>query len=707
MNKLIGLIFIFALFSCAPQKLEQKKEIENNSAEIVVLEERIKELNQKIAELYLASGSMSDELSMLYGVADRAGQNSDIEEKLNIFRTELLAAITSLETRLDSRISKLESQYALFKQKLDQPDDRYVSLSDFETLRMDFENDYTRKQALNDIRIIHATTMGELNRVKRNQARIDQERADTENEYKNYLNTALVAWTARLESYIDQKSLSQGKPDKLKPFFITEFQRVNTTIETLKLKIADLEKAKEEIVVVEQLPAQSSVSNPIETQIEFQTEYIRLQKIIRENEKTNTDYLVKLGQLIQELKENGEFDKETITALQDQQNQINLNKLNNAAVLVQLESMQITIDQLRGQQEQLALAQTQQKKAPIADPVTIIKPTFDYANAIEELRVLMASNTEQIADEGLRISILKEDFQNIQSQEKRKNYQAEIGRIESLLEQNRRLYAKISNQAQRVMGKSVASDVIEKLYEPCKKGLKTSAYCYTLGTMITRLGGQFIDPTGFKMTQKDFVRYLNLSGVTLKAAIENSSSYLTPSSRKNKAKLRRCNGRNGLTKNIPPHILWPRAVLLSLVMEKIEKDLNLQKKLRYIGADIVPFKRIESWYRGACYHKALTGNSSSDHISAAAFDPSFVNKASFKFYRNFIKQYIWDNDTFGIVHPLKSANLKFSTGIGLGHGSRGNGKMHIGIASEVQFGSRPGEMRNWKYGNYKDLFKRK
>ena len=240
--------------------------------------------------------------------------------------------------------------------------------------------------------------------------------------------------------------------------------------------------------------------------------------------------------------------------------------------------------------------------------------------------------------------------------------------------------------------KDIVSDINKKLFAPCHEGLKDTEYCYTNGTLIYKLGGNFIDPTKFNRTKYDFVRYLTLSGITHKNIVDKTYQFLVPG-KSNEAKFLACHDPEDLKALVPPHKLWPKAIVLSLIFEQMTKDLNKQNQLGFLLGSFEEFRYITSWWRSACYHKKLTGNTKSDHIHAAAFDVVLASHDSFEYYKNYAKSNIWENDVFDIRYPLESSHLGFS--IGLGHGDgRGNGKMHLGIGSHQ---GEQGQLREWTY----------
>ena len=325
---------------------------------------------------------------------------------------------------------------------------------------------------------------------------------------------------------------------------------------------------------------------------------------------------------------------------------------------------------------------------------------------IERVKISIESIENKIAAMDIEIDDLMNEDSTAQEL---LDYNQQIKEFKVLVTQNNQLLENIKEQTESFNRSTLYTDVMDKQFAPCvgNGGLKETSLCFTFGALITRLGGSFVDPTNFPNTIKGFLSYLTLSGISINSPFENYNEYLIPEL-KNVEKLKSCHG--GKRKDLlPPQSLWPRGVLLSLILQNIEKDLLRQKELGFVRNSAVPIKGISSWYRTKCYQSKINKDSlESDHIFASAFDLSFNAQSSddtFQFYREYVLNHIWKNDTFEIVHPLKSSNLTFAIGIGLGHGNHGKGMFHLGIGSQV---NTPDKRRDWGYednnGNeYTDL----
>ena len=95
------------------------------------------------------------------------------------------------------------------------------------------------------------------------------------------------------------------------------------------------------------------------------------------------------------------------------------------------------------------------------------------------------------------------------------NYSKEIVKLKQQVKENTKRLNNIKEQTRVEINENIITDIIEMQYSPCSNGLKNNAYCHTLGTMINKLGGQFIDPMSFKREEKDFLKYMSLSNIKL------------------------------------------------------------------------------------------------------------------------------------------------------------------------------------------------
>jgi len=333
------------------------------------------------------------------------------------------------------------------------------------------------------------------------------------------------------------------------------------------------------------------------------------------------------------------------------------------------------------------------------------------ASAQRKLNKILLKNTKQNkkddADQDLEIKKLREQINALKSTVSypaQADYSSEIEILKEKVILNQNLLSKLKFIARNQINDSLISDIIEKQFAPCKESLKDNPYCYTIGTMITKLGGQFIDPTGYARTRNDFIKYLVASGVTLKSVLNYPSKFLKPSDDEGKEKIRSCHP--GTTHSLlGPQEVWPRAVLLSLILEKVENEINKLKELNLIDPAIFPATQVNSWWRSSCYQGRFKAKDS-DHMYGAAFDPQMENFKSLEYYKDFIQTHIFNSDTFGLTHPLKSSGLIFRTGFGAGHKDNDNKKLHLGIGSKQKLHGNNVGCKKWEYtegNNFRSL----
>lgn len=290
------------------------------------------------------------------------------------------------------------------------------------------------------------------------------------------------------------------------------------------------------------------------------------------------------------------------------------------------------------------------------------------------------------------------------------NDSLEIESLKDSLRENQILLSQLHQTAKNQINDSLISDIIEKQFSPCHQGvLKNNSYCHTIGTMIINLGGNFINPTAYERSKSGFVQYLIASGVTLKMVIDKTDTFLNSSDAIGIAQIRKCHP--GKTHNLlGPQAVWPRAVLLSLFFEKIENEIIKLDEIGIINAEerraasatrrtpdlIRPAKHINAWWRSSCYQQRFKAKTS-DHMYGAAFDPELENFKSLEYYKQFIDTHIFQNDTFGLTHPLKTSGLVFRTGFGAGKEENNNKRLHFAIGSKIDLTGPKVNCDKWEY----------
>ncbi|MEE3080243.1 MAG: hypothetical protein VX341_12965 [Bdellovibrionota bacterium] len=254
----------------------------------------------------------------------------------------------------------------------------------------------------------------------------------------------------------------------------------------------------------------------------------------------------------------------------------------------------------------------------------------------------------------------------------------------------------ITDTNNNVESSELVKQIIGKLFKPCEEGLKEQKLCHTMGVLVNKFGGEFIDPTKFDKTKEGLVSYLSLSGVTSKAAIDNVEGYIksTEASSFNKCF-------PGEKYIIAPQKYWPHLVINTFLFEKIAKVTEARKRAGLIPEIIETPNRFVAWYRNQCYQdeffrRDITDTRKSDHLYGAALDVSFksLNDLSFSYYNEFVAHEVFEEDIFDILTPLKLSGVKVQARHG--HGIDGNKKFHLGILSQNIKGVDPYVIYNYK-----------
>ena len=263
-------------------------------------------------------------------------------------------------------------------------------------------------------------------------------------------------------------------------------------------------------------------------------------------------------------------------------------------------------------------------------------------------------------------------------------------------EQIKNIQATIVDTNSNVVSSGLVEQVIEKLFKPCEEGLKDQRLCHTMGVLVNKFGGEFIDPTKFDKTKEGLVSYLTLSGVTSKAAIDNIEDYIKSTE---VSSFNKCFP--GEKYIIAPQKYWPHLVINTFLFEKIAKVTEVRKKAKLIPEIIETPSKFVAWYRNQCYQddfvqRGITDTRKSDHLYGAALDVSFrsINGISFSYYNEFVEHEVFKKDVFDILTPLKISGIKVQARHG--HGIDGNKKFHLGILSQNVKGDEPYVIYNYK-----------
>lgn len=313
------------------------------------------------------------------------------------------------------------------------------------------------------------------------------------------------------------------------------------------------------------------------------------------------------------------------------------------------------------------------------------------------------STQQSIYREQGRLETDLDSFRNQQDSDRESQTQAsqmiraQIERIESRFDNLANIEVAPNND-------NILTQINRRMYEPCYEELSEDPYCLSQATTVRRLGGEFISPMRFERNRAGLLSYLAMSGVSLEALMDHIDAVITPGSENTRQLFQRCMEQDNLQIEhlIAPQHQWPRLVILALVMEKAEASLNAQRNAGELTNTVSPVTHFVAWWRSPCYQLGISPGSDGqgDHTHGAALDLSFAaqpNKDTFEFYREFIRVHFWENDTFGVLYPLGSAELTMRIGVGLGHGHHNNGQMHLGLFSEESdsFDNR----MQWTYGS--------
>lgn len=806
------LLTIFTLSACMPPAQKSTEQSGTNAKDIENLELQIEELTKRIAK-------EEEEIPL----TDDPNYN-ELKANLDELRSDLIRMIQELENKFDTRISSLESNYTSFIQKLESLDDKYVSIEDFESLKIQLDVDYAKKQELIDLQIANSENPDELQAFSEQINALKRSQRELEKNYKVYYQRSLKEWNDKLIANI-QKSVNQGlaaQQDKIVDFVRDEIARVSISIEAQKKEIKAnqvLIQAADRKLADEISKQQDSISglsttihnlirkyNSLKSGQDAQaTSITELNSLLESLSSKSIAQIKGINTKIEEIQKDSEQKEETVLSLKDSFLQLtqendslkdmvtDLKKKTNQVLyqLKQSDSQQIdSIKQLR--QAITTLENTEpvvvetpptEVRTEVRTEVTTVEvpvnnPEYDQKiadlkNKISELEGKIPVLERDLDDQQQLNDSLKEEQTQLQEsldailtshQDKAKKLSdltelvktevAKLKRKDNQLTQNLEalyliveglntepaqeviseariqtletqiidLKRQIRTQQERITEVSVITQsqvsddlvgaIVENTFAPCQKGLKESPYCYTFGTIIQKLGGVFVDPMGYKRTEKDFIKFLVASGITIDSILQKTKTFLYPSDSTGRAKIRSCHP--GTTHSLlGPQSVWPRLVILALMLEKVEKEIVQlteidEKNGSYLirpqsgnaQDKVSPALFLNAWWRSKCYQSRWKSKNS-DHMYGAAVDPQVSTIASFDYYVEYFKNHFIDNDTFGLNHPLKVSKLNFRTS--LGHSdenavhNHGKKKLHIGIGSEVSANGKKVNCDLWTY----------
>ncbi|MBK6688735.1 MAG: carboxypeptidase regulatory-like domain-containing protein [Deltaproteobacteria bacterium] len=187
--------------------------------------------------------------------------------------------------------------------------------------------------------------------------------------------------------------------------------------------------------------------------------------------------------------------------------------------------------------------------------------------------------------------------------------------------------------------------------------------------LITRFGGNDVDPFTFPETQGGFQDYLDAVGVLHFAAYE----YVEPNNPQVAADC-------GYTILLPERGYWRKAAALGLLADQL-RDL--------VAEPII----LRNWWRPPCYNAGVGGAAGGDHPDGDAVDLDFLSARSRADAQAYLCETYWKRDLVAAqdIAPGSNLNPRLNLSVGLGGAT-----IHLGVLS------RNGR-RFWKYDSYSAL----
>lgn len=187
--------------------------------------------------------------------------------------------------------------------------------------------------------------------------------------------------------------------------------------------------------------------------------------------------------------------------------------------------------------------------------------------------------------------------------------------------------------------------------------------------LITRFGGDDVDPLTFPETQAGFQAYLDAVGVVHFAAYE----YVEPNNPQVAADC-------GYTILLPERGYWRKAAALGLLADQLRA---------LVGEPII----LRNWWRPPCYNAGVGGAAGGDHPDGDAVDLDFLSARSRADAQAFLCETYWKRDLVepADIAPGSNLNPRLNLSVGLGGVT-----IHLGVLS------RNGR-RFWKYDSYTTL----
>ncbi len=519
-------------------------------------------------------------------------------------------------------------------------------------------------------------------------------------KYKTSFNFLLFLWvfssfsmscSSRIDTDIPGKN-NREEIEELKK----ELQDLNEQKDTLNSDDANtqIEELRKELITLI-----NALSDKIDSEINmFKTELESLNdqlSDLSDNTVTKSEYVA----LVKEIER--EYLKKRDVVLQN--GQIIIDVYGEEEILERLEQLEKGLSSFRDETSEKIVLLEQKWDLKLKESIAKSKQEIT-----EEIKDLIKTEISylKIEQEGflrnlkileLKVSELTTQYNGFGEEEIRNIIDNEIALLEKEIEVNTQKSLKLDKEIADIkeyiqkagVSSTLVDDVVLKLFKPCKKGLSSNDLCYTMGVLINKFGGEFLDPLSFPKTKDGLVSYLSLSGIKSKAAIANIDSYIISTERET---FNKCFP--GKKYMIAPREFWPHLVVNSFLFEKISKVIDDKKSLGLVDQKVESPSRFIAWYRNECYQKefvrrGLTTATVSDHMFGAAVDVSFINlsEESFAYYNAFVESEVFEKDIFDLLTPLSVAGL--SVQARHGHGIGGSRKFHLGILSKNKSGDAP------------------
>lgn len=352
------LILMTLALSCGKKDTKISDHSESNTREIQKLESDLSQSQKKFDKIEKQLQELlSQKTSTALDIVDSSESNS---EELMALKTEILAKIeaqsiellkvkkelqseiqnkiSDLEERLNTKINSVESNYQNFTDKLDSVENSFVSIESFKSALNKLDEVKLEQQDLLEMKRQTALTAKEQTSLSKQIAQIKKDRRESKKEYKTYVDQAIKAWQASLETKISQANQDNSA---LKSFVRNELQRIVMEQNSLKNSFTQIDsksntlkdRIQEISTKLEASLIQRATLESTETGISQQ----QRDELIEKLQETEADFDIKLTQLSQKIK-NLEEEKAFIKTMGAENKQalatlkVQISNFNNTAV---------------------------------------------------------------------------------------------------------------------------------------------------------------------------------------------------------------------------------------------------------------------------------------------------------------------------------------------------------------------------------------